>query len=310
MATPLLRSLKSSWPTCHISVAGKSPFQDLLAGLDSVDAFLPLTNRSAEASVLRQAQAEVGVILPHSWSSALAAWRAGIPHRLGRRHHGRQMLFSSSLQPIPAPRPMTELYADFLPPLGLARQVPPAELVVHAPLRTSLPQQPLLAVAPGAAFGPSKIYPPSLLRQVLQELHQARGIHPVLLGASEEYVGLQELGQSLGFGFTLPAPPHRGLDEAKAILKKVDVFLGADNGARHIAAAVGTPQVVLYGPTHPAWSAHGLEKTILVRREELHCLQCHHKVCPLANHPCMAELSPQHVVEAVLNAFANWTSSS
>jgi ADP-heptose:LPS heptosyltransferase len=59
------------------------------------------------------------------------------------------------------------------------------------------------------------------------------------------------------------------------------------------------PQVVVYGPTHPAWSAHALEHTTLIRREELACLNCHHKQCPLDDHPCMTRIQPDDLLAAL-----------
>ena len=89
------------------------------------------------------------------------------------------------------------------------------------------------------------------------------------------------------------------LGAAKSAIAACAALLAMDNGARHIAAALGVPQAVIYGPTHPAWSAHALERTVIVRREGLACLACHHKHCPLPNHPCMRELAPEIVAEAI-----------
>jgi heptosyltransferase-2 len=303
MTTPLLRALKTAWPGTRIVAAGKPHYAPLLEGLDSVDRFLPLTDDRPHAQVQRQADADLALILPNSWSSALSAWRAGIPRRIGRRRHGRRILLHKSLPPIPGPAPMTELYADFLEPLGIPRSVPHAELAVTAPPRTELPNdQKILAVAPGAAFGVSKVYPNGLLQRALQRLSEVHGFHILLLGALAERPTLERLSQQLPFQATLPAPEDCGLDESKSLLARADVLLAMDNGARHMAAALGTPQVVLYGPTHPAWSAHALEHTTILRREELDCLNCHEKRCPLQDHPCMTRITPEAVTSAVLSA--------
>lgn len=303
MTTPLLRALKTAWPETRIVVAGKAHYAPLLEGLDSVDRFLPLTGTKPHAEVLRRAEADLALILPNSWSSALAVRRAGIPLRIGRRMHGRQILLHKALPKIPGAAPMTELYADFLEPLGLPRSVPHAELVVTAPPRTDLPSDKrVLAVAPGAAFGISKIYPHELLHRALHTLSEVHGFHILLLGALSERPALESLAQQLPFEVSIPAPEDCGLDESKALLAHADVLLAMDNGARHMAAALGTPQVVLYGPTHPAWSAHALEHTTILRREELDCLNCHEKQCPLQDHPCMTRITPEAVTNAILAA--------
>jgi len=301
MTTPLLRSLRQELPHTRIIVAGKAPYAALLEGLSSFDSFLALDDRTSHAQVLRAAHADTALLLPNSWSSAIAAWRAGIPQRIGRRHQGRSVLLQKTLPPIPGAAPMTELYADFLPALGLAREVLPAELVVTAAPVTPLPEgAAFLGVAPGAAFGPSKSYPLPLLQQTLEQLFATFGVIPVWFGAPQERELLEKLAAGLSFASVLPQ--NHSLSEAKALLQRCQCVLAMDNGARHMAAALHVPQIVLYGPTHPAWSAHALESTTILRREELDCLNCHLKICPKADHPCMNRILPADVVRAVVKA--------
>jgi heptosyltransferase-2 len=298
MATPLLRSLRRGLPQTRIVLAGKAPYQALLEGLDSFDTFLPLGGATADAEVLRQAHADVAILLPNSWSSVLAARSAGIPHRIGRRNQIRSLLLQESLPKIPAAAPMTELYADFLPSVGLPREVLAAELAVTIAPSTDLPEGlRFLGVAPGAAFGPSKSYPKELLLAALEDLHANFALVPLWLGAPQERAVLEELAAALPFDSVLPQA--NGLDEAKALITRCVCILAMDNGARHMAAALKIPQVVLYGPTHPAWSAHALEHTTILRREELDCLSCHHKICPKADHPCMNRIAPNEAIVAI-----------
>jgi heptosyltransferase-2 len=300
MATPLLRCLRRGLPGTRIVVAGNPPYGALLDGLDSFDDFLALDGSAPPAQLLRRAGADVALILPNSWSSAIAPWRARIPTRIGRRNQGRSILLHRSLPPIPGPAPMTELYADFLPAVGLPREVPPVELVAAPVPTTPLPvDTPLLGVAPGAAFGASKCYPGGSLLECLRAAHRDHGLIPVWLGAPGERELLRRLASALPFDSVLPEPAAADLGEAKSLIARCTAILAMDNGARHIAAALQVPQVVLYGPTHPAWSAHGLERTMILRREELDCLGCHHKNCPKPDHPCMRDLSPASVNAAL-----------
>lgn len=309
MATPLLRSLRRGFPQTRIILAGKAPYGALLEGLDSFDTFLALGGNTPDAEVLKQAHADVALLLPNSWSSVLAARSAGIAHRIGRRNQLRSLLLQQSLPKIPAAAPMTELYADFLPSVGLPREVLAAELIVTAKPCTALPEgMALIGVAPGAAFGPSKSYPRALLIETLEALHKQHGLVPVWLGAPQERAVLSELAAALSFVSVIPSA--NGLDEAKALIGRCKCVLAMDNGARHMAAALQIPQVVLYGPTHPAWSAHALEHTTILRRDELDCLNCHHKVCPKSDHPCMNRIAPNDVVRAVSRAFTKETLSA
>lgn len=313
MATPLLALLRAALPEARISAAGSESLGPLLAGLPDLDAFLPLpaaarSGASAplrQARILRGAAADAVLLLPNSWSSALAARAAGIPRRIGRRGGGRGLILTQALPKIPGPAPMTELYADFLAPLGLTRPpiLPPARLAVTQPPPEPLGDPalgPWLGVAPGAAFGPSKKYPhPALLDAVTQAARE-HGLTPVWIGGPGEAAELTMLAEQAAERLGGPRAVVCGdLGAAKAAIAACRALLAMDNGARHVAAALGVPQAVVYGPTHPAWSAHALERTVILRREGLPCLACHHPVCPINGHPCMNQLAPQEVAAAV-----------
>jgi heptosyltransferase-2 len=316
MATPLLALLRAAWPHARLAAAGAADFAPLLAGLPDLDSFLPLpaAARSGagavgrQAAILRAADADLILLLPNSWSSALAALRAGIPRRIGRGGGGRGLILTQRLPRIPGPAPMTELYADFLAPLGLNRppHLPPARLVLSAPVPPPLDNPahgPWLGVAPGAAFGPSKVYPQDRLIEAVVQAARANGLTPVWLGAPSEAASLRATAELAATQLNQPAVVICGdLGAAKSALAACRALLAMDNGARHMAAALGIPQAVIYGPTHPAWSAHALELTVILRREGLPCLACHKSHCPFPDHPCMNQLAPQEVAAAVSRA--------
>jgi heptosyltransferase-2 len=86
--------------------------------------------------------------------------------------------------------------------------------------------------------------------------------------------------------------------ETTAFLERADLFLGADSGPSHLAACAGTPSVVLFSGTnhHAQWRPWS--RRSLVLKFDVPCRPCHHKVCPLADHPCMAGLDPERVYRA------------
>jgi lipopolysaccharide heptosyltransferase II len=329
MTTPLLRVLRTELPTTRLVLAGKEAYRELLAGLDSYDQFLPkaptlggTSGLRAQARWLSQAQADAVLILPNSWSSALAARLAGIPRRIGRRARGRAWLLSDRLETVGPARAMTRIYLEMLEPLGIAVPAagtePHAELVVepldpasgsgsgdrlNSGLNVDLERcTKFLGIAPGAAFGPSKSYPVDLLAETARQVQAQTNLQPMLLGSPNETGLLQAAAfamKELGLKPILPTPA--GFAQAKLHISGCAAFLTMDSGARHIAAALRIPQVVLYGPTHPGWSAHALDRTTILRRDDVDCLNCHHKICPI-DHRCMTRLEPAEVAQAVLAA--------
>jgi lipopolysaccharide heptosyltransferase II len=334
MTTPLLRVLRTNLPHTRLVLAGKAPFAELLSDLDSFDDYLPAPQNSgrplsvfAQARWLKLAQADTILILPNSWSSALAARLAGIPRRIGRRAHGRAMLLSDRLEPVGPARSMTRIYLEMLAPLEISVPAigaePHAELAVEPPdpnarqpcptsrvPQTNNHQTQFIGVAPGAAFGLSKSYPVAQLAEAVRQIQQNSGLQPLLLGSPHEIELLQSAASAmkkLGIEAIIPTPS--GFAQAKRQIANCVVFLTMDSGARHIAAALRVPQVVLYGPTHPGWSAHALDRTTILRRDEVDCLGCHHKICPI-DHRCMTRLDPAEVAQAVLAAVPStvaWT---
>jgi heptosyltransferase-2 len=88
--------------------------------------------------------------------------------------------------------------------------------------------------------------------------------------------------------------------QTAALLERADLFIGADSGPAHLAASAGTLSVILFSGTNHAaqwrpWSRHSL-----ILRHRVPCQPCHQKTCPLADHPCMTELSPERVYRAAI----------
>ncbi len=337
MTTPLLEVLRREMPGTTIVLAGNGVFGELLAGLDSFDRYLPFpagrpkggmsgrnaaaggaawnsgngvgaagapgSNGRAKPSLrvqskwLKQANADAILLLPNSWSSALVARMAGIPHRIGRRAHGRSLLLTHKLPPVGPARAMTGIYLEMLEPLGIEvpaeAEAPPARLV------TGQVEAGFLGVAPGAAFGASKIYPLEMLAEALDLAHQQTGLPALLIGSPAEEPLLESTSEELQQrNIPHQVAPSGGFGAAKRNIKSCRALLTMDSGARHIAAALGVPQVAIYGPTHPGWSAHSLDSTTILRAEDVDCLGCHHKDCPI-DHRCMTRLQPGVVANAV-----------
>lgn len=101
--------------------------------------------------------------------------------------------------------------------------------------------------------------------------------------------------------------PHRNLrdwtgrlrvTETAALLERADLFLGSDSGPAHLAACAGVPSVILFSGTNRVGQWRPWSRRSLVLRHVVPCQPCHQKVCPLADHPCMAGLLPEHVYRA------------
>ncbi|CAN5916156.1 N/A [soil metagenome] len=86
--------------------------------------------------------------------------------------------------------------------------------------------------------------------------------------------------------------------ETTALLERADLFIGADSGPAHLAACAGVPSVILFSGTNRARQWRPWSRRSLVLKHRVACRPCHHKTCPLANHPCMTGLDPDRVYQA------------
>jgi len=321
MATPALRALRRALPRTRITWLGRPGAQAVLAGLGDRDDVVPLAGAMAAGKraplragrFLAQLGADAALLLPNSWSSALAIQRAKIPVRVGSNVTRRGTLLTHALD-LPlraggklAARSMVDLYLDLAAPFGAVDDGAGCGLATTpfdveratdrlAPVPPGLP---VLALNPGAAFGPSKIYAPDRIAEAVRIVRRSRPVLPLILcGPGEEDLA-RAVCEALEGDYlsTHEAPPDLG--ELKALLQRAAVLATTDTGPRHMAEAFGVPTVVWMGPTDPRWSGHS-QATVL-REEGLPCLACHLARCAIG-HMCMLDLQPARVARAILES--------
>jgi heptosyltransferase II len=300
MALPLISNLSRIFCNCRITLVGNPAYESLFGSLKHVHNYVALDNNASiteQANVLREHDCDTIILCPNSWSSALVAFKAGIKQRIGRRHHLRSMLLTHSLPAISNPKLMTELYGELCEAFGEKRKVDPVYLptpdisVSWAPSDLGY-----YMVAPGAAFGTSKQYPAHLMAEVMNGIYQKHKLLPVLFGAPAEHDALVDLSKRLNHPYIM-AKQNSTLGEVSCVMSKARFLLCMDSGARHLATAIGIPQLAIFGPTDPKWTAHAMDAAIFVANGKLNCLGCHKKVCPIKGHPCMNELEPKLIVD-------------
>jgi ADP-heptose:LPS heptosyltransferase len=157
-----------------------------------------------------------------------------------------------------------------------------------------LPEQPFLVLHPGASV-PARAWEPEGWAALATELGR-RGHRLAVTGTLEEialsgYVaagaGAVDLGGRVSFA------------ELATVLARADAVAVANTGPAHLAAAVGTPVASLFAPTVPAvrWRPWGVPHRLLYR--EVPCAGCRARQCPVAGHPCLREVEPLEVADAL-----------
>jgi heptosyltransferase-2 len=174
---------------------------------------------------------------------------------------------------------------------------------------------PLLGLNPGAEYGPAKRWPIERLAEVAAEVQRRTGCRCVVLGGASDQELAAQLVAAIACALAQsPGAPNRpaqkavlnlagrtGLRELCAVAKACTVVLTNDTGPMHVAAAVGTPVVALFGSTDPALTGPGLPGQAAHRVFccGAPCAPCFRRVCPLDGR-CLTNIKSQEVVEAVM----------
>src|SRR5437763_12398312 len=307
----VVRVLKQRWPNRPVDLLVTSlcaPLVDYMPGVrcgivwDLPRSRLAVGRQRGLASELRSRHYGTALVLPRTWKAAIAPALAGIPERVGFFGEARFGLINRMRWGEKAlPRFIDKNAALALPdgaPLPPEWPVPqlhvPPEETARWRQGNGLGTGPAVALAPGSV-GASKrwTYYPEAARLLAQ-----RGLDVWVVGGPGEKAMAQEIVAAGG-------PRVRdltGTDLRNGVvaMAAASVAISNDSGLMHIAAAIGTPTMGVFGPTSPyLWAPlNGLAATVLTKTI-LSCQPCQRTVCTMNDHRCMRDIVAADVVDTV-----------
>ena len=312
----VVKLLKQRFPSAALDIFTTSmvaPLLDYMPGVrKGVVADLPrkrlaLSDHRALAQRLRAERYGQALVMPRTWKSALAPSLAGIPCRTGFVGEGRFGLINDlRFGERRLPR-MADRCAMLALPKGEAAPVqwPLPELKVpaseHAAWRQRLglapDGRPVVALAPGAV-GPSKRWPAASYADVARRL-AAEGHWVWVVGGPGE----KELAAQIADGADIRDLTGPDLRNAILALAAATVAVSNDSGLLHVAAALGTPAIGIFGPTSAwHWAPLNPIAAVIETADELPCRPCHKPVCRLGHHRCMRDIPVERVAMSVRQA--------
>lgn len=332
MALPALAALRACWPSTHLTVGLPKSFAGLASLIPGVDAVLPLEGgsgwravgrRHPDADAIRGGSFEVALLMTNSFGSALVLRQAGVPERWGYATAGRGWLLTRATHR--AGRGERSLhhsayYAHLARSLGFACAEPvvgeawgllrPNATTVAASARAlaraGVPDdgRPLVAVAPGAAYGHAKQWPLDRVAALVPLLCAREGARVVLVGAADDRpsgVRIEDALRAAGQDVLLRHRDvvnligHTTLLELVGVLARCRGAVSNDSGGMHLAAALGVPVVAVFGPTRDQVTRplgpHAVVKA------DVFCRPCMLRECPI-DHRCMTRIAAETVAEA------------
>jgi heptosyltransferase II len=314
LTTPLLAQLANRGPVDVVTTPASAA---LLANHPAVRAVIVYDKRGGDRGIrgllrlarrLRASRYDVALLAQGSWRSAVLALLAGIPSRIGftsstgrwlytKRvpyrddlHHAARLLMLARPN---GREPLPEELRPTLAPGDAERSAVNALLAQHA----VQPGQALVALAPGSVWATKRWpYYPELARLL------ASRARLVVIGSGADAPFAQAI--LAAEPSAIDATGRLSLLASAELIGRCGVVVTNDSAPLHLASAMGTPTVAIFGPTVPGFGFGPLSpRASVVGRDTLPCRPCDRhgpQRCPLGHHRCMRDILPALVAERAL----------
>jgi heptosyltransferase-2 len=322
MALPAISDLRRAVSPATLVVAARRSVADLFRLVPSVDSVLTLRwdgrwwrRRAFEPDVraLREVGADAALVLPNSFASAWLVRQAGIAERWGYRSDLRGTVLSRAVRRPKRRVHQGAYYQHLTRALGFpSGPLQPEIAISDSALATARRQlldrgwngeRAVIALAPGAAYGTAKRWIPAHAAQLVTDLVRQKGATCVLVGTRADAPTTKQIQDALDDHTRREVIDLTGettLEGLAAILGLARTCVSNDSGAMHLAAAIGTPVVALFGPTRedetaPLTRAGGRAEVLT---HPVWCRPCMLRECPI-DHRCMKGIDPSRVFATV-----------
>jgi heptosyltransferase-1 len=321
--TPALAVLRARYPDAVIEVLAGERAAAMLAGNPTIDRVIirPRRNGSARATAfaqtIRQGQYDAAVLFQSITSNAALSWLLGVPIRVGFAQDGCSPFLTHRVEGRRDGEHVVDAYlrlAEAAPPQddSLAISAPALSISVSEEDRRFAEQvfrnQELVPPVVGLVIGatrPQKRWPEEYWVRLAEKLWSAGNISCVLLGGPEEIEAAQRILSQTKNAPLASLVGRTSEKQLAAIVQRLGLVISGDSGPLHIATAMETPVVALFGSTDPAetgpWRGTGrdaVSSSTMVLYDALACAPCRKNPTCNGRFDCLRALTPERVVEA------------
>ena len=321
MSVPALRELRRIFPGDQITLHTRSWAYGLFRDADFIDELVTFDKHRWKikdiydnSRFLRDDGYELAVLLPNSFESAITSYLSRIPRRFGYNKDARGLLLTD---PIAVPEWKNRRHEVFYY-LGLVSEVE-KRVLGRDTVSMALPDTTLnvsderkmaareillaagadlskktVALGVGSTNSRAKRWPAERYARLNDMLRRGIDVNVILVGAENE----KDVSAAVSRLCNTPPIDLTGktdLGEAVALLSAVDLLVSNDMGLAHIAPAVGTEAIAIFGPTNPETTRPFGENAEVIRKE-VECSPCMLRDCPI-DHRCMTRISVEEVFE-------------
>ena len=317
LSYPAVQQLKTLFPHSHLAILVSNPLVDLWKTFPYVDEIIPFQKKKGMGSFredlnlsksLRERKFDLSVILPRSFRSAFQIYMARIPIRIGYQDEGRSVFLTHGIHRTNEILHFhrVQYFQKLVEPLGKVESILTSKIFLREEDRRWAEQllkdsnlsdgRPLIGMNPSATYGLAKCWPPDRFGELGQRLCLKWEATLLLFGKEEERSVAEEI---------LRTPGARGIDltgqtnllQLAALLERCRLLVTNDTGTMHVAAAVVTPVIALFGSTDHLVTGPWGEGHVVVKKD-VPCSPCLKRVCS-TDHRCMKLITVDEVEEAV-----------
>ena len=316
MATPILTMLRESFPEAKITAMCQGGVSALLKynpHINNIFSFqrpsgwLHRIHHPDIISTLRKGNYDLGVLLTNSFSSACFFWRGNVKNTIGFEGNFRSKLLD---KPIPFPKNketqhLVNTYKHLLSPLRISLNNTPPQLFIDEKEISEAKgllkkfnisdQHILIGINPGAAYGSAKCWPPNNFKELTIQLLKNPLVKIIYFGDLTGASLVKNIFRGMPDRVTSLAG-KTSIRQLMSLIKICNVFLTNDSGPMHIAAALKTPHLALFGSTSPVKTGPYESDNLIYKNVE--CSPCYKRTCPI-DFPCMKEITTEEVYKRI-----------
>ena len=308
MALPAIADVRNGRPGAPLAVAARASVAPLFSLMGDIEVVtLPRNGPSPLAGF------DTAILLPNSFHSAMSAARAGVRERWGYRADWRGLLLTRAIDRPAAGMHQIDYYQRLVGALGFSNGSSTPRLEIPQAVRDAGAaalqragwdgRAPLVAIAPGAAFGSAKRWPPAAFADLVAGLAED-GVTAVMVGAAADRATAADVIRQLGSrARIIDLVGQTDVPALAGVLANCRALTANDSGALHLAAAIGVNVTAVFGPTNETLTAPRSHQSPVASHQSVvlthatWCRPCALRECPL-DHACMLGVAAADVLSA------------
>ena len=316
MSLPAVSSVRRTFPHARIVVLAKPWVAQLYRACPDVDDVIVFQSPGIHdgiggkirlAAQLRKEKFDLAVLLQNAIEAAIIGWLARIPLRAGYNSDCRGFLLTHSVKRTRAIRKIHQIgyYLEMVEALGLRTSERDINIVPgkdYSPAAKKILAKhnikeniTLIGIAPGASYGPAKMWFPERFAAVADRLANEFSARIILFGSAGDRERTN-LVQRHSENPMINLAGETTLKEVVGLISECNLFISNDSGLMHLAGALNIPLIAVFGSTNPTTTSPVGRKSVVIYKD-VSCSPCLKETCP-TDFRCMDLIGVDDVYDA------------